>query len=109
MHFLDQRPVRIALVIAGLGFAVGCVDRDSEPADNPSRQKEIPAATPSRESSAPATLDSAIRDSRAFGESPILAERVARGEIPPVSERLPENPLVLRPIAEIGRYGGTLS
>ena len=108
MHFLDQRPVRIALVIAGLGFAVGCVDRDSEPADNPSRQKEIPAATPSRESSAPATLDSAIRDSRAFGESPILAERVARGEIPPVSERLPENPLVLRPIAEIGRYGGTL-
>ena len=43
-----------------------------------------------------------------FREPPLLAERVARGELPPVSERLPDNPLVIVPWEEIGSYGGTL-
>jgi peptide/nickel transport system substrate-binding protein len=38
----------------------------------------------------------------------MLAARVAAGELPPVSERLPENPLVIVPVEQIGRYGGTL-
>ena len=44
----------------------------------------------------------------AFREPPLLAERVARGELPPVADRLPDNPLVLVPWEEIGSYGGTL-
>ena len=43
-----------------------------------------------------------------YGESPMLAELVQQGELPPVGERLPDEPLVLRPIDEIGHYGGTL-
>ena len=39
----------------------------------------------------------------------MLSERVARGLLPPVSERLPENPLVVVPLDEIGEYGGTLN
>jgi peptide/nickel transport system substrate-binding protein len=35
----------------------------------------------------------------------MLAEMVAAGELPPVDERLPVNPLVYEP-AEIGQYGG---
>ena len=42
-----------------------------------------------------------------FQEPPILAARVASGELPPVEERLPENPLVLKPTRGIGKYGGT--
>ena len=42
-----------------------------------------------------------------FKEAPMLAERVAAGELPPVEERLPENPLVLQPTRGIGKYGGT--
>lgn len=42
-----------------------------------------------------------------FNESPMLAERVAAGELPPVEERLPTNPRVLElPWSEIGTYGG---
>ena len=41
-------------------------------------------------------------------ESPILAARVAKGELPPVAERLPRDPEVITPFAEIGSYGGTL-
>lgn len=42
-----------------------------------------------------------------FKEAPLLAARVAAGELPPVEERLPENPLVLQPTRGIGKYGGT--
>ena len=53
----------------------------------------------------------------AYSESPVLAEKVAAGELPPVDDRLPEIPYVVGPGTEIvvenldytiGRYGGTL-
>ncbi len=44
-----------------------------------------------------------------YRESPMLAERVAKGELPPVDERLPEEPLVIQPYESIGQYGGVLA
>ena len=44
-----------------------------------------------------------------FSESPLLAEMVASGELPPVSERLPDDILVRVPLQEIGKYGGTIN
>ena len=44
----------------------------------------------------------------AYNESPMLAALVAKGELPPVDERLPIEPLV-KVAPEIGRYGGTAS
>jgi peptide/nickel transport system substrate-binding protein len=42
-----------------------------------------------------------------YSEAPMLAERVAAGELPPVAERLPANPRVIAlPWAEVGTYGG---
>jgi peptide/nickel transport system substrate-binding protein len=43
----------------------------------------------------------------AFKEAPMLAERVRQGKLPPVEQRLPAEPMVLKPIEAIGRYGGT--
>ncbi len=43
----------------------------------------------------------------AFSESPVLKSKVAAGTLPPVEKRLPEEPLVVQPKNEIGRYGGT--
>ncbi len=43
-----------------------------------------------------------------FNESPMLNERVQSGELPPVAERLPDNPLVEIPLMNVGQYGGTL-
>jgi len=45
----------------------------------------------------------------AYNEAPILAEKVAAGELPPVDERLPDNPLIEPVVDEIGQYGGTLN
>lgn len=43
-----------------------------------------------------------------FEEAPTLKERVAAGELPPVDERLPQNPLVLEVVDQTGEYGGTI-
>ena len=42
------------------------------------------------------------------GEAPMLAEMVKAGKLPPLEERLPENPLVEVPVSEIGTYGDKL-
>lgn len=39
-------------------------------------------------------------------QAPMLDERVASGELPPVAERLPKNPLVVQPLESVGKYGG---
>jgi len=42
-----------------------------------------------------------------FSEAPMLAELVKQGKLPPVEQRVPENPLVVRVGERIGEYGGT--
>jgi len=42
-----------------------------------------------------------------FNEAPMLTELVEAGKLPPVEERLPEEPLVIVPVEEVGEYGGT--
>jgi peptide/nickel transport system substrate-binding protein len=37
-----------------------------------------------------------------FNEAPELAELVAKGELPPVEERLPKDLMVIQPVREIG-------
>ncbi len=43
-----------------------------------------------------------------YSEAPMLSELVEQGKLPPVEERLPEEPMIVEPIEEIGEYGGTL-
>ena len=44
-----------------------------------------------------------------YGEAPLLAELVASGELPPVEERVPANPVVVQPLEQVGVYGGELA
>jgi len=43
----------------------------------------------------------------AYQEAPMLRKLVAAGKLPPVEQRLPEEPLVVKPLREVGKYGGT--
>lgn len=43
-----------------------------------------------------------------YNEAPMLAELVQAGQLPPVDERLPKNPLVVDTLEGIGNYGGTV-
>jgi peptide/nickel transport system substrate-binding protein len=42
-----------------------------------------------------------------LGEAPMLAELVKAGKLPPVEQRVPDEPLVIKPLESIGKYGGT--
>ena len=54
-----------------------------------------------------ASAETAAAAPRAYHEAPELAQLVAQGQLPPVNERLPENPKVLPVYEQIGQYGGT--
>lgn len=79
-------------------------------------EEEAPAAEePAPEAEAPAEEEAvAEKPAGKYNEAPMLAKLVEAGELPPVDERLPEEPGVGVPeIAdylepEIGQYGGTL-
>ena len=60
---------------------------------------EEPAAAADRET---------VFDPATGNESPMLAALVASGDLPPVHERLPNEPFVMEPVEQIGKYGGTL-
>jgi peptide/nickel transport system substrate-binding protein len=70
--------------------------------------------TPAEEAAAPepAPMEDAMPDSR-YNQSPMLNQRVLDGTLPPVDERLPLNPVVITPRADlgesVGQYGGTLA
>ena len=42
-----------------------------------------------------------------FKEAPQLAALVQQGKLPPVAQRLPSEPMVLKPLESTGKYGGT--
>jgi peptide/nickel transport system substrate-binding protein len=54
------------------------------------------------------SLKSLGQDQNSYQEAPMLAERVERGELPSVEERLPEQPLEITPFDAPGQYGGTI-
>jgi peptide/nickel transport system substrate-binding protein len=87
------------LTVAGVAIAA-CTRETTETPAEPGVVEEAPPAVVEEEApSAPPK----------FKESPMLAEKVARGELPPVEERLPEEPLVIEVTDSIGQYGGTIT
>ncbi len=54
------------------------------------------------------SVSSCVYAQTAYHEAPMLAELVEAGKLPPVEERLPEDPLVVQPVSEVGTYGGML-
>jgi peptide/nickel transport system substrate-binding protein len=70
-------------------------------------QTETPTATEKVAATATSQpMDTPVPPSQ-YNEAPMLADLVAAGELPPVDERLPENPRVITPTEETGQYGGT--
>ena len=86
-------PILIVIVALGLVACGGQPAAEPAPADD--------AAAPAAEEAAPAPVDTNAK------EAPMLAAMVEAGELPPLEERLPADPLVVDPVEELGEYGGT--
>ncbi len=65
-----------------------------------------PTAAPAQPTAAPAKPTDTPAPVAKFKEAPALAELVKAGKLPPVDERLPEDPHVVTPTERIGKYGG---
>ena len=55
----------------------------------------------------PEIITDASKWPKSFKEAPMLAEQVKAGKLPAVEQRLPQDLLVVKPVHEIGKYGGT--
>ncbi|MDP3061617.1 MAG: ABC transporter substrate-binding protein [Chloroflexota bacterium] len=118
----------LAGIILLLGLAVACGPASTPtptPAPTPTRAlvatpTPVPAATPTPTSAAPKigrqligklegpeVITDTAKWPKKFNEAPQLAELVKAGKLPPVEKRLPEEPMVLKPVHQIGKYGGT--
>ncbi|HSN76407.1 MAG TPA: ABC transporter substrate-binding protein, partial [Anaerolineae bacterium] len=82
------------------------VATEAAPAE-PAAAPVEPTAAPLEPTAAPAEEQPAEPAASMYKEAPMLAEMVAAGELPPVDERLPDEPLV-EEVAQVGKYGGTL-
>ncbi|NPV06757.1 MAG: ABC transporter substrate-binding protein [Anaerolineae bacterium] len=88
------------------GLAASAAVAGCAPAPAPTAPPEEPTAAPVVVELTPTTAPVEEVPSK-YKEAPEMADRVARGELPPVDERLPRDPMVVQPIEEIGQYGGT--
>ena len=79
------------------------------PAEEAAPEEERLGSTLIGEIEGPEVLTNVDEFPSEFAEAPMLAEMVAAGDLPPVEERLParEELLVIQPVHEIGKYGGT--
>jgi peptide/nickel transport system substrate-binding protein len=55
----------------------------------------------------PAVVTDPAQFPKSFKEAPQLAELVKAGKLPPAAERIGQDPLVLKPVHSVGKYGGT--
>jgi len=66
-----------------------------------------PAAPTTAPTSAAAAPTATAEPAAQYKEAPMLAELVKAGKLPPVKDRVGDEPQVVTPVEEIGQYGGT--
>ena len=103
----------LATLVAMLSACGATAPPPAEPSANdaPAADEAADTASADTESADTESAESSSDDAMALDtseqESPMLAEMVAAGELPPLDERLPVNPVVVEVIEELGAYGGT--
>jgi peptide/nickel transport system substrate-binding protein len=89
--------------LAALGTVVAaCTPAAPTTVAEPTKAPDAPKAEATKASVADVPVPSVEK------EAPMLAERVKAGKLPPIAERLPQNPLVVANREAVGVYGGEL-
>jgi peptide/nickel transport system substrate-binding protein len=93
---MKHKLLHMFAVIVALSMILGACATPTTEAPKPTAAPAQPTAAAPKPTAAPASK---------YKEAPMLAELVKAGKLPPVDQRLPENPAVVD-AAEIGNYGG---
>ena len=87
-----------------LSFVLSACGQAATPTAAP-QQPAAPAAT--QPPAAPAATKAPTAVPSKYTQAPTLDDLVKSGKLPPVDQRVSDQPLVMKPIAEVGQYGGT--
>ena len=84
-------------------------EAEAAPTEAPAEEEAALGSTLIGEIEGPTIVTNVDEFPSEFAEAPMLAEKVAAGELPALADRLPsrESLLVIQPLDEIGKYGGT--
>jgi len=115
MQTLSRRDfLRVSSLVAASSVVAACGQPATTPTTGPTEATSAPAAaTAAPQPTAAQTQPTVAAQPTAepvsrFKEAPMLAEMVAAGKLPPVDERLPENPAIC-PVQEMnGKFGGII-
>src|SRR5919198_5671548 len=90
--------IGLVLLVAGGGEVQGATAGTAAPSGGSSLVGKLEG---------PEVITDPAKFPKSFKEAPQLAELVKAGKLPPVQERIGQDPLVIKPLREIGKYGGT--
>ncbi len=76
------------------------------PAAAPTTAPAAATAAPTKAAAAPTTAPAAVPSGK-YKEAPQIADLVKQGKLPVADQRLPAEPKVVKPLNEVGKYGGT--
>jgi peptide/nickel transport system substrate-binding protein len=103
-HLTRRTVLGGAVVVAG-GVVLAACTGDAEPGPNAGGGGKSGGLPPIEGGTV--VTDRAMFPAR-LSESPEFAKLVAAGTLPPVAQRVGQDPLVIKPLQSIGKYGGEL-
>ncbi|MBM4457668.1 MAG: ABC transporter substrate-binding protein [Chloroflexi bacterium] len=122
---ITRRQFLVQMGVAAAGGALAACSAPATPAPAPTKAPEptkapAPTSAPAAQPTAaptkaplptqpPVAPTAVVKAASKYKEAPALAELVKAGKLPPVDQRLPDDPFVVKPQDKIGKYGGKLS
>src|SRR4051794_7068440 len=113
--------LRLSAAVAAAGAVTACGGGSTAPTATKGATGSTTASSPVAQAAAPTAAGAAptlaVSNAAAptaaqaatpakFKESPLLADLVKAGKLPPVEQRVPANPRVIKPRGDVGVYGG---
>jgi peptide/nickel transport system substrate-binding protein len=106
--------LKLSAAAGGAAVLAACVPPSTTPGGSPGASATA-GATPAKAGQytlgkieGPTIVTDAAKFPKTFKEAPELAALVQQGRLPPVAQRIGQDPLVIQPLRAIGKYGGTM-
>src|SRR5678815_1050001 len=109
--------LKLSAAAGGAALLAACTPDTTKPAPSTSAAASGSAAPSGRTTAGkfplgklegPVIVTDAAKFPKTFKEAPELAALVQQGKLPPIAQRIGQDPLVYKPVHEIGKYGGVL-
>jgi peptide/nickel transport system substrate-binding protein len=106
-----RQALRLAGSAAGAALLAACLPGEgtqTAPTPTPTETPQTAGKFPLGKLEGGEVILDASRAPKTFKEAPELAALVQQGKLPPVAERIGQDPLVIKPVHGIGKYGGVI-